>query len=61
VLGGFTTFSTAMVDLRAELQHGHGVTVLGLLLVTVSGSVLAAGAGWRWAGRISSHRPGTAR
>lgn len=61
VLGGFTTFSTAMVDLRAEMQLGQWVSVLGLLLVTVVGSVLAAGAGWRWAGRISSRRPGTAR
>ncbi|MDQ2845083.1 MAG: CrcB family protein [Actinomycetota bacterium] len=46
VLGGFTTFSTAMVDLRSQLTAGHPAVTLLLLLVAAVGSILAAGWGW---------------
>lgn len=46
VLGGFTTFSTAMVDLRSKLAAGHLAVTLLLLVVAAAGSILAAGWGW---------------
>ncbi len=46
VLGGFTTFSTAMVDLRSQLAAGHQALTLFLLLAAAAGSILAAGWGW---------------
>ncbi|MGI8418264.1 MAG: fluoride efflux transporter FluC [Nakamurella sp.] len=46
VLGGFTTFSTAMVDLRSQIAAGRWALTLLLLLVAAVGSILAAGWGW---------------
>lgn len=54
VLGGFTTFSTAMVDLRVQLGLGHWPVALELMLATTFGSLAAAGAGWR----VASMGPG---
>ncbi len=46
VLGGYTTFSTAMVDVRQQVQAGHAG--LGLLYLggTVLVAVVAVAVGW---------------
>jgi CrcB protein len=53
VLGGFTTFSTAMLQVRVQAALGHQVTAVALAVVASVGSLLAAGAGWRVASRQS--------
>jgi fluoride exporter len=45
VLGGYTTFSTAMVDVQQMALAGHGGAALGYLIATVSAAVAAAFAG----------------
>jgi len=45
VLGGYTTFSTAMVDVQQMALAGHGGAALGYLLATVTAAVAAAFAG----------------
>ncbi len=45
VLGGYTTFSTAMVDVQQMALAGHGGAALGYLVATVSAAVAAAFAG----------------
>jgi CrcB protein len=41
VLGGFTTFSTAMVDVQQLALAGHGATALGYMAATVLAAVIA--------------------
>jgi fluoride exporter len=57
VLGGFTTFSTAMVDVRALVSAGE--PALGLLYLggTVVTAVLATAAGWFATRAVVSRRP----
>jgi fluoride exporter len=45
VLGGYTTFSTAMVDVQQMVLAGHGGAALGYLIATVTAAVAAAFAG----------------
>jgi CrcB protein len=45
ILGGYTTFSTAMVDVQQLALAGHGGAALGYLVATVSAAVAAAFAG----------------
>jgi CrcB protein len=45
VLGGFTTFSTATVEVQQLAQHGRAALALGYLLGTVTGALLAVAAG----------------
>lgn len=45
VLGGFTTFSTAMVDVQQLASGGHPVLALGYLIGTALGALLAVLAG----------------
>jgi fluoride exporter len=45
VLGGYTTFSTAMVDVQQMALAGHGGAALGYLLATLVAAVAAAFAG----------------
>jgi fluoride exporter len=45
VLGGYTTFSTAMVEVQQTALAGHGGAALGYLLATVAAAVAAAFAG----------------
>jgi CrcB protein len=45
ILGGFTTFSTAMVDVQQLALTGHGGAALGYMLATVTAAVAAAFAG----------------
>ena len=45
VLGGYTTFSTAMVDVQQMVLAGRGGAALGYLLATLVGAVAAAFAG----------------
>ncbi len=45
VLGGYTTFSTAMVDVQQMALAGHGGAALGYLIATVTAAVAAAFAG----------------
>jgi fluoride exporter len=45
ILGGFTTFSTYAVDLRALLAHGRPAVAVGYLAVTLVGGLLAVGVG----------------
>jgi CrcB protein len=45
VLGGYTTFSTAMVDVQQLALAGRGGAALGYLLATVVAAVAAAYAG----------------
>lgn len=47
VLGGFTTFSTAMVDARLAFAPDGVLIAVLVMLLTAFGSVAAAGAGWR--------------
>jgi CrcB protein len=42
VLGGYTTFSTAMVDVQQLALAGHAGTALGYLLATLAAAVVAA-------------------
>jgi CrcB protein len=42
VLGGYTTFSTAMVDVQQMALAGHAAAALGYLAATVSAAVAAA-------------------
>ena len=42
VLGGYTTFSTAMVDVQQMALAGHAAASLGYLVATVSAAVAAA-------------------
>ena len=45
VLGGYTTFSTAMVDVQQMALAGHEGAALGYMLATVTAAVAAAFAG----------------
>jgi fluoride exporter len=45
ILGGFTTFSTYAVDLRALLAHGRPAVAAAYLALTLVGGLLAVGAG----------------
>jgi CrcB protein len=45
ILGGYTTFSTAMVDVQQMALAGHGGAALGYLMATVTAAVAAAFAG----------------
>ena len=45
ILGGYTTFSTAMVDVQQMALAGHGGAALGYMLATVTAAVAAAFAG----------------
>ncbi|MDX6221913.1 MAG: fluoride exporter [Frankiales bacterium] len=45
VLGGYTTFSTLMVETVQRLDHGHASTGVLYLVVTVAGGLAAALAG----------------
>jgi CrcB protein len=45
ILGGYTTFSTAMVDVQQMALAGHGGAALGYLMATVIAAVAAAFAG----------------
>src|SRR3954463_7765015 len=45
VLGGYTTFSTAMVDVQQMALAGHGGAALGYLIATVTAAVAATFAG----------------
>ena len=42
VLGGYTTFSTAMVDVQQLAQAGHAGKALGYMLGTLAAAVVAA-------------------
>jgi CrcB protein len=46
VLGGYTTFSTAMVDVRDQVAAGHPGTGLLYLGGTVLAAIVAVTAGW---------------
>lgn len=43
--GGFTTFSTLMVEVTQRAQHGQGAEAAAYLLVSLVAGVLVAGAG----------------
>ena len=45
VLGGYTTFSTYVVDAQRAAQAGHPALALTYLAVTLVGALLAVGAG----------------
>jgi fluoride exporter len=45
ILGGYTTFSTAMVDVQQMALAGHEGAALGYMLATVTAAVAAAFAG----------------
>jgi fluoride exporter len=45
ILGGYTTFSTAMVDVQQMALAGHGGAALGYLIATVTAAVAATFAG----------------
>jgi CrcB protein len=45
LLGGYTTFSTAMVDVQQMALAGHGGAALGYLIATVIAAVAAAFSG----------------
>ncbi|MBB5132156.1 CrcB protein [Thermocatellispora tengchongensis] len=45
VLGGFTTFSTYIADIRQALDAGAGAAALAYLVLTVTGAVAAVWAG----------------
>jgi CrcB protein len=45
ILGGYTTFSTAMVDVRQMALAGHEGAALGYMMSTVTAAVAAAFAG----------------
>jgi CrcB protein len=45
VLGGYTTFSTAMVDVQQMALTGHAAAALTYLVATVTAAVVAAFAG----------------
>jgi CrcB protein len=45
VLGGFTTFSTYIVDIERRLTGGAAVVAVVYLIVTVVGALLATAAG----------------
>jgi fluoride exporter len=47
ILGGFTTFSTYVVDIQRLLDHRVPVTALAYLVVTVLSALLATWAGLR--------------
>jgi fluoride exporter len=52
VLGGYTTFSTSIVDVQQAAAHGAAGTALVYLAVTLAGALLAvwaAAAGTAWA------------
>jgi fluoride exporter len=66
ILGGYTTFSTAMVDVQQMALAGRGGAALGYLMATVTAAVAAAFTGvtvtragaalWlRWRARRSEH------
>jgi CrcB protein len=67
ILGGYTTFSTAMVDVQEMAVAGHGGLALGYLGATVAaalvatflGATLARASGLVWARRHRrrQHRP----
>jgi CrcB protein len=67
LLGGYTTFSTAMVDVQQLAEAGHEGEALGYLVATLAAAVLAAFLGTRLArgsavwmlrrrGRAGAHR-----
>lgn len=56
VLGGFTTFSTAVLDTRTLVATGHAALGAGVLAVGVAGSVAAAWAGSALATAASAGR-----
>lgn len=45
VLGGYTTFSTYMVETVERLDHGHAGLALAYVLLTLVGGVVLAGVG----------------
>jgi len=51
VLGGFTTFSTAMAESRALIVHGNGVVAAGYLVGSVVAGLLGA-----WIGTVAGRR-----
>jgi CrcB protein len=57
VLGGYTTFSTSVVDVEQAAVHGAAGTALLYLVATLAGALLAvwvAAAGTAWA--VGAHR-----
>ena len=46
-LGGYTTFSTAMVDVRVLIDAGHPVTALVSVVASCAGALAAVFLGWR--------------
>ncbi len=46
-LGGYTTFSTAMVDVRVLVDTGHPVTAVASVVVSCAGALTAVFLGWR--------------
>lgn len=45
ILGGYTTFSTATVEVQQLVENGHAGPALGYLLVTVVAALVAAASG----------------
>lgn len=46
-LGGYTTFSTAMVDVRVLVDAGHPVAALLSVVAGCAGALVAVFVGWR--------------
>jgi CrcB protein len=65
VLGGYTTFSTATVEVQVLVIHGHAVPALGYLLGTVAGALVATALGTAATRAVRAtwvrHRTGVAR
>ncbi|MEU8261870.1 CrcB family protein [Micromonospora sp. NPDC048999] len=61
VLGGFTTFSTYVVDTQRAAAAGAPGTALAYLAATLVGALLAVWAGDAVAGRLLSRAAGAAR
>lgn len=56
VLGGYTTFSTSILDLHQATAAGHPTTALAYLAATLTGAMIAV-----WAGHAATTRLVTAR
>jgi CrcB protein len=64
-LGGYTTFSTATVEVQQLVENGRAGPALGYLLVTVVAALIAAASGMAltramgtvWARRRAGRRP----
>jgi CrcB protein len=54
VLGGFTTFSTAMLDLRTLLAGGESLTALAYLAVTLVGGFAVVAVGLALTRRVAA-------